>query len=88
MRIKIKQLASSSSRRLHTRHERLWADEALRLNGRLAALHQNTTFGGDITTAAHKFHGVPVTRLLNRSELEDLRIRAAPLDILNVDTVN
>lgn len=85
VRFKRNQMSTSSSWRLHTHHEKHWADEVFRLHTRLLAMNDVRGYNTYITNNFITFNGVIVHRFLDRGELEELRMRASPLNLVNAD---
>lgn len=68
-----------TKRAVHIKHERLWAEECLRLNDKLRAMSSNALFEDLPSTESRCFQGVAVQRLLNEEERVDLRVRSSAI---------
>lgn len=65
MRLRIKQMAQGHTRRLQTRHERLWAEECVSLHRRVCVMNEIRSFDADNPGNVVKFRGLSVLRLLS-----------------------
>lgn len=67
------------SRRLHSQNEGLWAEEVLKLQTKLLVQNYVRACDCDNPEDNVRFRGVRVYRMLDRFELEQLKIRASIL---------
>lgn len=76
-----KKMSIGTWRRLHTLHERLWAEVTYRLHHRLLATNEICAFDADNPWNFISFLGLHLHRPLNRAELEDLQLSSASVHI-------
>lgn len=79
MKSKIRHIAQGNSRRLHCRHDRLWAEEYVSLHRRRLVMNRIRVLDADNLESIVRFRGVRVYRLLLDDELHEMRIRGSIL---------
>lgn len=76
IKLRIKQIAQGNTRRLQSRHDRLWAGEWVSLHRRLRVLNEVGSLDNNNKSISVQFHGISVRRLFTDEELQQLRFRA------------
>lgn len=77
--MKIWQIAQGNSRRIHCRHDQLWADMYVSLHRRLLVMNRFRGFDADNPENIVRFSSVKFYRLLSDDQLHKMRIRASIL---------